>query len=111
MPRPIKNIEIYLPLNDNAGHPFPEARFVGVQRELLARYGGVTSTQRQFPLEGLWKFKRRVFQDWVMVFSVMDYRQEAQPPAVRYLEKLKDRLKKRFDQLDVLITLQELIAI
>jgi hypothetical protein len=98
-------------MEDNGGRPFPEAKFVGVQLELLARYGGVTSTQRQFPLEGLWKFKGRVLQDWLMVFSIMDFREETQPQAIRYLEKLKERLKKRFDQIDVLITLQELLAI
>jgi hypothetical protein len=111
MPKSIRNIDIYLPLEDNDGRPFLEARFVGVQRELLARYGGVTSTQRQFPLEGLWRFKRRVFQDLVMVFTVMDFREESQLQAIRYLEKLKERLKKRFDQIEVLITLQELLAI
>jgi hypothetical protein len=42
---------------------------------------------------------------------VMDFREETQLSAARYLEKLKERLKKRFDQLDVLITLQELLAI
>jgi hypothetical protein len=55
MPRVIRHVEIYLPLEDNHGRPIAESKFVGVQRELLARYGGVTSTQRQSPLEGRWK--------------------------------------------------------
>jgi len=46
-----------------------------------------------------------------MVFTVMDFREESQLQAIRYLEKLKERLKKRFDQIEVLITLQELLAI
>jgi hypothetical protein len=111
MPRPIRNIEIYLPLEYNDGEPIPESQFVGVQRELLARYLGVTSTQRQFPLEGLWESRGRVYQDLVVVISVMDFRKETQFEAIRYLEKLKDRLKKKFDQREILITVQELQAI
>jgi hypothetical protein len=53
----------------------------------------------------------RVYQDRVVVFSVMDFRDETQLQAVRYLEKLKARLKRRFAQLEVLITLQELQVI
>lgn len=106
MPRPIRNVEIYLPLDYNDGRPIPESKFVGVQRELLARYGGVTSTQRQFPLHGLWKARERVYQDRVIVFSVMDFRDETELEAIRYLESLKARLKRKLHQLEVLITLQ-----
>ncbi len=111
MLKPIRTIEIYLPLEYNDGEPIPESKFVGVQRESLARYRGVTSTQRQFPLEGLWESRGRVYQDLVVVISVMDFRKETQFEAIRYLERLKERLKRKFDQLEILITLQELVAI
>ena len=51
MARPIRTIDIYLPLDYNDGQPIPETRFVSLHRELLNRYGGVTSLQRQFPLK------------------------------------------------------------
>ena len=111
MPRPIRCIEIYLPLDYNDGSPIEESKYVSLQDELLTRFGGVTSTQRQFPLQGLWRSGTEVFQDRVVVFTVIDFRTHAEFEIIRYLERLKARLKKKFDQVDVLITVQELLAI
>ena len=111
MPRPIRSIEVYLPLDYNDGRPIPASKFVALQEELLGRFGGVTSTQRQFPLQGLWQSETQVYQDRVVVFTVMDFGKETQFETIRYLERLKGRLKKRFDQLEILITVQELLAI
>jgi hypothetical protein len=52
-----------------------------------------------------------VYHDRVVVFSVMDFRAGTQLESLRYLERLKRRLKKKFDQLEVLITVEELSAI
>lgn len=41
----------------------------------------------------------------------MDFREETQLECLRYLERLKNRLKKKFDQLEILITVTELLAI
>lgn len=111
MPRPINSVEIYLPLEYNDGRPVEESKFVGLQRELLARFGGITSTQRQFPLQGMWDAGGQVFQDRVVVFATIDFRTRTQFELIRYLERLKTRLKKKFDQLEILITVQELLAI
>src|SRR5438105_12415834 len=92
MPRPIRSIEIYLPLEYNDGTSIQESKFVGLQEELLARYGGVTSTQRQFPLQGLWQHRTSVFQDRIVVFAVMDFREETDLESLRYLDRLKGRL-------------------
>jgi hypothetical protein len=111
MPRPIRGIEIYLPLDYNDGAPIEESKFIGLQQELLARFGGVTSIQREFPLQGLWRTRAKVYQDRVVVFTLMDFDTKTQLETLRYLEKLKARLKKKFDQLEVLITVQEMLAI
>ena len=111
MPRPVRNIEIYLPLDYNDGQPIDESKYLRVQTELLSRFGGVTSTQRQFPLQGLWRSTGRVFQDRVVVFGVMDFTGIPEIQLLRYLERLKARLKKRFEQLEVLITVHALLAI
>jgi hypothetical protein len=78
---------------------------------LLRRFGGVTSTQRQYPLQDLWQSGTEVYQDRVVVFSRLDFREETQLECLRYLQRLKARLKRKFDQLDVLITLAELLAV
>jgi hypothetical protein len=111
MARPIRGIDVYLPLDDNDGQPIPESKYLSLQRELLGRFGGVTSVQRQFPLQGIWQSGTDVYQDRVVVFSVMDFREGTQLECLRYLERLKSRLKKKFDQLEVLITVAELLAI
>ena len=111
MPQPVRSIEIYLPLDYNDGRPIAESKYVRLQAELLKRFGGVTSTQRQFPLQGVWQAGSEVYQDRVVVFSVMDFRAVPSVQVVRYLERLKLRLKRRFAQLEILITVQELLAI
>lgn len=111
MARPIRSIDIYLPLDYNDGRPIPEARYVSLQQELLNRFGGVTSIQRHFPLQGLWRSGPKILQDRVVVFTVMDFGSDNQFQSLRYLDRLKARLKKKFDQLEVLITVQELLAI
>lgn len=111
MAQPIRHIDIYLPLDFNDGRPIPESKFIALQQELLTRFGGVTSVQRQFPLQGMWRAKGKVYQDRVVIFTVMDFQSKSQFECLRYLEQLKTRLKKKFDQLEILITLLELLAI
>ena len=111
MAKPIRAIEIYLPLDYNDGEPIPVSKFVSLQDELLKRFGGVTSFQRQFPLQGAWHSGTEIYYDDVVVFSAMDFREATQLKCLRYLERLKERLKKKFDQLEILITVADLLAI
>lgn len=111
MPRPIRSVEIYLPLDYNDGQPVEEAKFVSLQRELVQRFGGATSTHRQFPLQGWWQAEGSLYQDRVVVFTVMDFQAKTPLESLRYLERLKGRLMKKFDQLEILITVQEMMAI
>jgi hypothetical protein len=111
MARPTRSIDIYLPLDYNDGRAIPVSKFVSLQQGLLTRFGGVTSVQRQFPLQGTWKSATDVYHDRVVVFSVMEFREETQLHCLRYLEQLKERVKKKFDQLEILITVTELLAI
>jgi hypothetical protein len=46
-----------------------------------------------------------------MVFSAMDFREDTLAECLRHLERLKERLKKSFDQLEILITVAEMYAI
>ena len=45
------------------------------------------------------------------MFSVIDNRVETKFETLLFLERLKERLKKKFDQLEILITVTELLAI
>jgi hypothetical protein len=88
-----------------------ELKFTTIQLELLNCFGGVVSTQRQFPLQGLLQSAPQVFQDRVVVFAVMDFRTDSQFQSLRCLERLKTHLKRKFEPLEILITAQELPAI
>jgi hypothetical protein len=96
MARPIRGIEVFLPLDYNDGRPIPASKFTAVQEELLARFGGVTSMQRQFPLQGIWKSGDDIYHDRVVVFSVMDFRAGTQIESLRYLGATEDPLEKAF---------------
>jgi hypothetical protein len=111
MAKPIRSIDVYLPLDYNDGERIPESKYITLQTELLNRFGGVTSVQRQFPLQGMWQSGPDIYADRVVVFTVMDFREGTQIESLRYLERLKTRLKKKFDQLEILITVTEMLAI
>ena len=109
--RPIRSIDVYLPLDYNDARPIEEAKFNALEDEFLDRFTGVTTTHRKFPLQGLWKHGTEVFEDRVVVFNMKDFRETPPSQTYRYLERLKNRLKKQFRQLDVLITVQEMVAV
>lgn len=111
MARPIRCIDVYLPLDTNEGRPIAESKYLSLQLELLDRFTGVTSVQRQFPLQGAWRSDGTTYHDRVVVFSVMDFREESKLECLQYLQRLKGRLKKKFDQLDILITVADLLAV
>jgi hypothetical protein len=111
MARPIRSIDIYVPLDYNDGEAIPDSKYDALERELLNRFGGVTSNQRQFPLQGIWKSGGEIYSDRVVVFTIIDFREETPLENLRYLDRLKVRLKRRFDQLEILITVAELMAV
>jgi hypothetical protein len=85
VPRPIRRIEIFLPLTYNDGSPIEEAKFTRLEDELLARFGGVTSLQREFPLRGLWWFQAETFLDQVVVFTLMDFQSKSEFEVIKYI--------------------------
>ena len=54
MPGAARRNDFYLPLTDNDGRPIGDDVFRDVQRRLLARFGGLTALQREFPLQRIW---------------------------------------------------------
>lgn len=64
-------IQLFLPLYDNDGQPFPRALFDAVRAELAEAFGGVTAYTRA-PATGLWEDDAgRVQRDDVLLFEVM----------------------------------------
>jgi hypothetical protein len=105
MPRSARRYDIYLPLSDNAGRPFADERFDAVERQLLARFGGLTTLQRDFPLRGIWQGGARIYLDQVIIMTVLDFHRRG---STRFIAQLKQTLLREFEQLEILITEQPL---
>lgn len=63
-------IEMFLPLQDNAGQVQPSALFEAVVKTLTEKFGGVTAYARA-PAEGHWKEGERTVTDNIAVFEIM----------------------------------------
>lgn len=105
MARSARRYDLYLPLADNEGRPFAEELFDSVERRLMAQLGGLTTQQREFPLQGIWQGGSRVYLDLVIVMTVLDFRREG---SGRFIAQLKKDLLRAFEQLEILITEQPL---
>jgi hypothetical protein len=105
MARAARRYDLYLPLTDNDGRSIPDAMFDAVERRLVARFGGLTSQQRDFPLRGIWQGESRIYLDQVIAMTVLDFRGRG---STRFIAELKRQLLRDFEQLEILITEQSL---
>jgi hypothetical protein len=105
MPKSARRYDFYLPVTDNQGRQIREEIFDALERRLVARFGGMTSHQRTFPLRGVWQGESRLYLDLVIIMTVLDFRRQGSP---RFIATLKQDLLRQFDQLEILITEQSL---
>ena len=64
-------VNIFLPLEDNEGTPFPREAFARVRDELTERFGGVTIFMRA-PADGFWKEgEKKTTADSLAIFEVV----------------------------------------
>jgi hypothetical protein len=105
MAKAARRYDIFLPLTDNAGNPFPDALFDEVEGRLIDRFGGLTTQQREFPFRGTWQEAAHIYHDDVIVMTALDFRQQG---STRFIASLKRELLKEFQQLEILITEQSL---
>jgi hypothetical protein len=101
VPRSARRYDIFLPLAFNDGRTIQADLFDAVERKLLARFGGVTAQQRDFPLRGAWQTEAQMYLDQVIVLTVLDFRRLG---SSRFIAGLKRELLLDFDQLEILIT-------
>lgn len=96
-------IEIFLPLSDNDGKPFPRLEREAVERELTSRLGGLTAYPRA-PASGLWKEAHAKLQeDDLVVYEVM-----TEIIDVQWWQEYRERLKGTFRQEKLLIRAQRI---
>jgi hypothetical protein len=63
-------LEIFLPLADKSGSPFPKSIYDAVEKELTDKFGGMTAYPRA-PASGVWKKGGREELDELIVYEVM----------------------------------------
>ncbi len=91
-------VQLFLPLRDNAGAPFPPALFGAVRGELTEAFGGVTAYQHA-PATGLWEDDDdSVRRDELVLFETMVEALDRD-----WWRRYADELGKRFHQDEILV--------
>ena len=95
-----RRFEILLPRQFNDGQPVPDDAFADTLLEIRRQFGAVSSETQV--IRGLWQHDEQVYRDdLVRVFvDVPDV-----PEAVQFFRDFKEKLKTRFQQLDIWMTM------
>ncbi len=99
MSRMVRRFEVLLPLRFNDGTPVPEAAVAGTLIEFEERFGAVSCETQT--IRGHWRADGHSYRDdLIRVFvDVPDA-----PESREYFVACKERLKTRFQQLDIWMT-------
>jgi hypothetical protein len=99
MSRTVRRFEVLLPLRLNDGTPVPDAAVVDTLLELEERFGAVSCETQT--IRGRWRYEAETFRDdLIRVFvDVPDA-----PENRQFFVEYKERLKTRFQQLDIWMT-------
>jgi hypothetical protein len=99
MSRSLRRYEILLPLRFNDGQPVPDDLVADTLLELEQRFGAVSSETQT--IRGLWRYEGESYRDdLIRVF--VDVADEAEHR--RFFLEFKERLKARFQQIDIWMT-------
>ena len=99
MSRLLRRFQVLLPLRFNDGSPVPETAIADTLLELEQRFGAVSSETQT--IRGQWRHEGQSYRDdLIRVFvDVAD-----EPESRQFFIEFKDRLKARFQQIDIWVT-------
>ena len=99
MSKTVRRFEVLLPLRLNDGTPVPDGSVADTLVELEERFGAVSCETQT--IRGHWRYEGQPFRDdLIRVFvDVSDA-----PESRQFFVEFKERLKARFEQLDIWIT-------
>jgi hypothetical protein len=106
MELPVREYDIFVPLKYNDGSSIEVFRFQDLQEQLLEYFGGLTFFPQ--PNEGFWKMADITYRDEIVIYRVITSRGTE---AKEFLSRLKARLKKEFNQEEILIVEREIDTI
>lgn len=99
MSKPYRRFEMMLPLRFNDGQPVPEGLIADTLVELEQRFGAISGETQT--IRGRWHHEGVAYRDDLMRVFV-DAPDE--PAARQFFAEYKERLKERFQQLDIWMT-------
>jgi hypothetical protein len=99
MQKPFRHFELLLPTSFNNGDAVPDELFANTLLDLEERFGAVSSETQV--IEGRWRYQGQLYRDeLIRVFcDVPDTTENMQ-----FFVDFKERLKARFDQIDIWMT-------
>jgi hypothetical protein len=98
----VKEYDIYIPLKYNDGTPVEPRKFQHLQRLLLDRFGGLTFFPQ--PNEGFWTAGGVTYRDEIVIYRIVTDKTRG---VKQFLAGLKERLKRSFEQEEILITIRD----
>ena len=94
-----RRFEILLPRRFNDGQPVPDELIADALLELEGRFGAVSCETQT--IRGLWRHEDELFRD-DLIRAFVDAPDV--PESRQFFLEFKERLKERFDQLEIWIT-------
>jgi hypothetical protein len=94
----VREYEVFVPLSYNDGAPVEPRIFQKLQRQLLARFNGITFFPQ--PNQGTWKMGNVVYHDEIVIYRVLTDRENK---TRRFFVRLKEKLKEELRQEEILI--------
>ncbi|NCO83384.1 MAG: hypothetical protein COZ31_04945 [Nitrospirae bacterium CG_4_10_14_3_um_filter_44_29] len=96
---PLERYELLLPLKYNDGFPIEPEKFQQTRRELIEKFGAVTVEPQS--VHGIWTHGSEEYADELIRF-IVDI--ETTSETEKFFKELKERLKIRFQQIEIWIT-------
>ena len=104
----MKKYEIYVPLKYNNGDPIESEKIKQIREELIAAFGTLTVSALSAPFQGTWKYGGVQFMDDIIKIEVIT---AEDVKTDRFFRRFKQRLKQLLQQVDILITTQDIRTI
>ena len=104
----MKKFEIYLPLKYNDGEEIEPEKIKQVREELIAVFGALTVSALSAPFQGTWQYGGVEFIDDIVKIEVIT---AEDLKTNRFFKKYKGHLRELFQQVDILITVQDIRTI
>ncbi|EAQ35272.1 hypothetical protein NB311A_13186 [Nitrobacter sp. Nb-311A] len=98
-------VQILLPKETGSGEPISQEWFEKLLKELMRKFGGVTSFLRA-PGEGLWRDGSAIERDNIAVVEVMTERLDTE-----FWRALRKRLEAELRQEEIIIRAQQIVQL